>query len=110
MPAVTFTGRRRVKEKKAEKATNAWYDCRYPLARTKLNLQGRRGWPDQCYWIPGGQPVLFEYKADDEEPEALQTHIHKTLREHGYIVEVHTSAEKAIASLKAHIKAGSHRQ
>jgi hypothetical protein len=101
MPANVFT--RRVPEKKAEKKVNAWYDLLFPLLRTKLNLQGRKGWPDQAYWIPGGRPVLFEYKAEGEAPRKLQGHIHTELEKHGYIVEVHHDAAEAIASLKRHM-------
>ena len=40
-------------ESACEKKVNAWYDARWPEMRTKLNLFGRRGWPDQCYWKIG---------------------------------------------------------
>lgn len=93
-----------VREKKAQTATNRWYDFRYPDARTTLTLRGRRGWPDEVYWIPGGRPVLFEYKAEGAEPRKLQLHIHNTLRGLGYVVETHTSSAEAIASLSRHIE------
>lgn len=95
---------RRVKETKAEVKTNEWYDLRFPLMRVKLNLQGRRGWPDQEYFIPGGRPFLIEFKAEGEEPRALQSHIHRKLKEHGYDIEVHTEAAKAIAAIKSRLE------
>lgn len=104
MAANVFT--RRVKEKKAEKAVNQWYDPQFPALRTKMNLQGRRGWPDQCYWIPGGSPFLIEFKADDAEPGTLQTFIHESLKKNGYDIEVHTDAAEAISSLKRRIAEG----
>lgn len=94
---------RRVREKPAEDKTNKWYDAKYPGLRTKLNLQGRRGWPDQCYWIAGGRPFLIEFKAEGEDPRKLQAYIHEQLRNNGYDVEVHTDAAEAIAALKRRI-------
>lgn len=96
---------RRDKEKKAEKAVNAWYDVTVPHMRTKLNLQGRRGWPDQCYWLPGG-PLLIEFKTEDEEPRKLQLHIHKRLRDDGYQIETHTDPTAAIASIRRRLAPG----
>lgn len=94
---------RRVKETKAEDRTNEWYDLRFPLMRVKLNLQGRRGWPDQEYFIPGGKPLMIEFKAEGEEPRALQQAIHRKLKENGYEVETHTDAVEAIAAIKARL-------
>ena len=96
---------RRVREKKAQKTTNAWYDARYPDARTTLTLRGRRGWPDEVFWLPGGRPLLVEFKAEGEEPRKLQQYIHQKLKEQGYEVEVHTDAAEAIASIKQRLEA-----
>jgi hypothetical protein len=100
----------RVREKVAEKKANEWYDARFPAMRTKLNLQGRAGWPDQCYWIPGGRPFLIEFKAEGEDPRALQSFIHQQLRDHGYDIEVHDKAPEAIAAIKRRIEEGTRRQ
>ena len=45
----------------------------------KLNLKGNRGWPDREFWIPGGRPLLIEFKLPGEEPDPLQAHRHDTL-------------------------------
>ena len=95
---------RRVREKKAQTKANAWYDERYPDARTTLTLRGRAGWPDEVYWLPK-RPLLIEYKAEGEEPRKLQAHIHEQLRERGYEVQVHTDAAEAIAAIKKAIAA-----
>ncbi len=76
------------------------------MPRTKLNLQGRRGWPDQCYWVPGGRPLLVEFKEVGEEPTKLQEHIHRELKKNGYQVEVHYEAATAIAAVRARLDAG----
>lgn len=95
---------RRIRETKAEKKANEWYDLRFPLMRVKLNLQGRRGYPDQLYFIPGGKPFLIEFKAVGEEPRPLQAHIHQKLKEHGYDIEVHTEADAAIAAIRQRVE------
>lgn len=95
---------KRAKEVKAEKTTNEWFDLRFPLMRVKLNLRGRRGWPDQGYFIPGGRPFFIEFKADGEEPSELQRAIHRRLKENGYDVEVHTEAIAAIAAIKSRLE------
>ena len=98
MPANVF--QRRVKEKAGEGATNKWYDARFPDMRTKMNFQGHNGWPDQCYWIPGGRPFLIEFKAEGEDPRPLQAHIHGNLVKAGYDVETHHDSESAIAAIR----------
>lgn len=55
---------------------------------TKLNLQGSRGWPDRCFWLPNGRPLFIEFKRLGERPTPLQAHIHEQLRAAGYRVEV----------------------
>lgn len=94
---------RRVRESVAETKTCQWYDG-LGLQRIKLNLQGRRGWPDQQFFVPGGRPLLIEFKAEGEEPRKLQQYIHDQLRNAGYEVEVHTNAEEAIASIKRRLE------
>jgi len=93
--------RRRIREKPAQTATNAWADA-VGVLRTTLTLRGRRGWPDEVYWLPGA-PLLIEFKAPDEEPRKLQLYIHQQLRERGYDVQVHTEAAEAIAAIKARL-------
>lgn len=94
---------RRVHESVAETKTCKWYDG-LGLLRIKVNIHGRRGWPDQEFFIPGGKPFLIEFKADGEDPRALQAYTINCLREDGYDVEVHTTAEGAIAAIKSRLK------
>ncbi len=95
---------RRVKETVAETRTNRWYDAIRPNSRRKLNGEGRRGWPDQEYFLPG-RPFMIEFKAEGEEPRALQKFIHDKLKKDGYDVEVHTTAEGAIAAIRKRLHA-----
>ena len=92
-------------ETACEREVNRWYDARFPEMRTKLTLFGRRGWPDQVYWIPGGRPLLIEYKKKGEEPRKLQLHIHANLRKAGYDVQTHEDFESAKSAILAAIAA-----
>lgn len=70
------------------------------VASLKLNLRGNNGWPDRLYLIPGGRPLLIEFKRPGEEPRPLQVHRHAQLKMLNYHVEVHDDqleAFKAIA-------------
>jgi hypothetical protein len=93
---------RRIKESVAEKRLVAWAESNGVL-QLKLNIQGRRGWPDRVFFLPGGRPYLVEMKAEGEEPRKLQLYIHAQLRSLGYLIEVHDTAEKAIEFIKRHI-------
>ena len=65
----------------------------------KLNLTGQAGWPDVIFWIPGGKPLLIEFKAPGEEANPLQQHNHEILEFLGYKTEVHDDEESALRSI-----------
>ena len=69
---------------------------------SKLKILGDTGYPDRIFWIPGGRPLLIEFKQPGEEPRAKQLHIHEQLRGLGYEVQVH---DDAIAAFQAIIDA-----
>lgn len=73
----------------------------------KLNLQGRRGWPDRIIIWEGGNLFFIEFKKPGEPPRALQEYIHKILRRMGFVVEVHDNVTDALESVKAKIRASS---
>ena len=54
----------------------------------KLNLQGRRGWPDRLVILPKGKVLWLEFKAPGKQPTRLQQHVHAWLRTAGHRVEV----------------------
>jgi hypothetical protein len=91
-----------VREKVAERKLVAWADSQGVLS-IKLNLQGRRGWPDRAFFLPGGRPYLVELKAEGEVPRKLQAHIHSQLRALGYSVAVCASPEEAVEFMKRHL-------
>ena len=71
---------------------------------SKLNIRSDTGYPDRIFWIPGGRPLLIEFKRPGEEPEPKQIHIHNKLRQLGYNVEVHDDALEAFKSVVDHVR------
>jgi Holliday junction resolvase-like predicted endonuclease len=53
----------------------------------KLNIQGRRGWPDRLY-LYKGQVLFIEFKRLGENARKLQEYIHAQLRNDGFTVAV----------------------
>jgi len=64
----------------------------------KLNLQGRRGWPDRLF-LYKGRILFIEFKAPDEEPRKLQLYIHGILRANGFEVEVVDNEDEGYAAI-----------
>ena len=55
----------------------------------KLKIIGNTGYPDRIFWMPGGIPLMIEFKAPGEKPRPKQLEVHKKLINLGYKVEVH---------------------
>ena len=66
----------------------------------KMNLHGRRGYPDRLTIYPNGS-FFTEFKRTDTDLEPLQTYIHNQLREMGYGVFTAHTYEEAISIYKA---------
>lgn len=75
------------------------------LTTVKLNLKGRRGWPDRVVMWEGGNLTFIEFKRPGEEPRKLQTYIHEILNDMGFKVEVYDDADIALANIQAKIRA-----
>jgi len=71
----------------------------------KLNLQGRRGWPDRLIMWEGGNFLFIEFKRPGEEPRKLQLYIHQLLRDIGFEVQVHDDADVALRTVQAKVRA-----
>ena len=54
----------------------------------KLNLHGRRDWPDRMFFPYGGRPVFFELKREGKEPRPGQLRVIRWLKKLGYKVYV----------------------
>ena len=66
---------------------------------SKLVTPGDTGFPDRIFWIPGGRPLMIEFKRPGEEPSPKQEYIHGQLRQLGYKVEVHDNAIRAFQAV-----------
>jgi len=67
---------------------------------TKLQGPGNRSQPDFIFWIPGGVPLLIEFKRPGQVPTPLQTETIKLFKKADYDVEVHDTKDSAIAAIK----------
>jgi len=61
----------------------------------KLNLRGRRGWPDRLVLLPGGVAFFVELKRPGEQAQPLQRHVHNRIRRLGFVVIVVDSVADA---------------
>lgn len=79
------------------------YANRTGVLHLKLNVTGRRGWPDDIYLYR--KEVLFiEFKRPGEQPTEIQKFIHTALRQHGFRVEIVTSPNQGKDLLRAHFQ------
>jgi hypothetical protein len=69
------------------------------IRSSRLKVLGDNGYPDDIFWLPGGKPLLIEFKDEDEEPRPLQDEVINELRELGYEVQVHTTAHGAFGAV-----------
>lgn len=68
----------------------------------KMNVKGNTGWPDRIFWVPGGKPLVIEFKTPNGELSQKQIYHIMKLRRNGYNVEVHDDAIDAFyAAIKA---------
>lgn len=66
---------------------------------------GQHGYPDRIFFIPGGRPLLIEFKSPGKKPRKLQVHRIKQLKDLGYAVEVHDDDKEALAAIIAAVEA-----
>lgn len=66
------------------------------LKSSKLKILGENGYPDRIIWLPGGKPLMIEYKRPGEDPRPKQIEIHDYLRKLGYHIEVISDAIEAL--------------
>lgn len=89
----------RMKESTIEKQTVdlAWKYL--GIIGSKFVTPGNTGYPDRIFWIPGGYPLLIEFKQLGEKPRAKQKYIHTQLKQLGYRIEVHDNAIQAFSAI-----------
>lgn len=74
-------------ESDVEKAVCTYADKR-GILHIKLNLWGRRGFPDRLFFIAGGKPLMIEFKRAKGKVEPMQKYIHGKLAALGYDIQV----------------------
>ena len=72
------------------------------IGSLKVNVRGNTGWPDRIFWVPGGKPLIIEFKTPDGELSPKQKYHIERLKKDGYNVKV---CDNAIDALYAAIKA-----
>lgn len=65
----------------------------------KLNTLSDSGYPDRLFWLPGGKPLMIEFKRPGFRPTPKQIHVHEKLRSLGYQVEVHDDVHTAFKAI-----------
>ena len=80
-------------EKDTENEVVSWAYTSLGITGSKLKIVGDDGYPDRLFWIPGGRPLLIEFKRPGEEPRPKQVYVHNMLRKLGYLVEVCDNVE-----------------
>lgn len=73
---------------------------RYDYLVLKLNVKGRKGWPDRLFVGRNAAVFFVELKSKGEQPEPIQMHIHKILRERGMKVFVVDDYDTLVNVLK----------
>jgi len=66
----------------------------------KFNSGSDTSWPDRIFLVPGGRPVLIEFKRPGGVPDAKQAYTHEILRKLGYDIEVHDSVAGAFRCIE----------
>ena len=75
-------------ESDVEKAVCTYADKR-GILHIKLNLWGRRSFPDRQFFVPGGKPLMIEFKREKGgRLEPMQKYIHSKLSALGYEIKV----------------------
>lgn len=77
--------------------TNFAEDIR--LLPIRLNVVGRKGWPDYAYGYRG-HLCFVEFKRPGEKPEPLQKHVHDRLRSYEFDVFVVDNSDYGETLLK----------
>lgn len=69
------------------------------IENSKLVTPGNTGYPDRIIWVPGGKPLLIEFKRPGEVLNPRQRYIHDKLKILGYRIEIHDDAVLAFSSV-----------
>ena len=90
------------RESSIEKEFNRKFKEEFPqYKQVKMNIQGRRGWPDRMILGPNQYVVFIEFKRDDSSELSMsQTDMFKWLHGACFSAIVCVSAEEALNYLR----------
>jgi hypothetical protein len=69
------------------------------IVGSKLKVLGDTSWPDRIFWLPGGKPLLIEFKRPGYDPQPKQSDTHESLKDLGYDIQVHDNAADAFQAI-----------
>lgn len=72
---------------------------KFGIDSVKMGTTTSTGWPDRLFFIPGGRPLMIEFKKPGGKLSQKQKHIHARLTTAGYDVEVHDDFFVALGSI-----------
>lgn len=71
----------------------------------KVNPLWAAGWPDRVFFVPGGRPLIIEFKRPGGTTRPKQDEVIAKLRSLGYDVEVIDNKEQGEAALRSRLEA-----
>jgi hypothetical protein len=90
-------------ERETKIEQHVWRDARSMLGVESIKI-GKQGWPDRLFLIPGGRPLLIEFKRGGEEARILQAHRIETLKKLGYDAYAVDNYEDAMAYIRTALR------
>lgn len=66
----------------------------------KINVLGKRGFPDHFFFTYPRVLVMIEFKAPGKKPSAIQGYVHRLFLKLGWVVHVVSTKEQGIAILQ----------
>ena len=87
--------------------TKVCYDAKAKLGirSIKLTPAGQTGYQDRLFFMPGGRPLLIEFKRSGEEPEPKQEYLREELIDLGYNVKVCDNYDDAMEAIHQALEA-----
>lgn len=92
-------------ESTLERQACLWISQELGVINSKFNTTSDTGYPDRIFWVPGGKPVLIEFKRPGGKVSPKQKYQIDRLRKLGYRVEVCTNAKDAYKAVKEELDA-----
>lgn len=82
------------------------------LESLKLNVQGKRHYPDRLFFIPGGRPAIIEFKREGKKPRPAQQFVINLLKALNYDIYYFETYKEAVAWLEERLQIANttHRQ